>query len=417
MYVAARGGESAIRNAERLYRDLIGAFDAETVRTIERAMPYLVDRVMGEGSLYAPELAALALAQSGGDLYEAVLMLRAFRSTQPRLAYARPVDASSVLVVRRISAAFKDIPGGQVLGPTLDYSHRLLQLEVLDRDAKAQGEEERSQSGEQEEDGEEAGMAGERSGVSNRNYPLVADWQRDARLLPLLAVHPCPDASEIPDVTREPLLFPAPRAMRLQSLSRADTGGVLALGYANMRGYGAVHPTVNEIRLGYAEIEITHPITGELFSIGRIRVTHAEVVTALKSASVGDGAQTDGDTKLHLELGFCATVGWNEVKTIAGAMLDLAMDLPDPHPSHTEEYVLYHTDPVESSGFCIHYKLPHYVTFGSELDVVRSVGEAKRVAGLGDYYGDGDRLASGMPGTYSERPGAPLVPEGTTEQV
>ena len=156
------------------------------------------------------------------------------------------------------------------------------------------------------------------------------------------------------------------------------------------------------IRPGDSDQEITHPITGELFSIGRVRVTHAEVVTARKSASVSDGAQSDGDTKLRLELGFCATVGWNEVKTIAGAMLDLAMDLPDPHPSHTEEYVLYHTDPVESSGFCIHYKLPHYVTFGSELDVVRSVGEAKRVAGLGDYYGDGDHLVSGMPGTPFE---------------
>ena len=133
MYVAARGGEGAIQNAEHLYRDLIGEFDAVAVQTILRTMPYLIDRVMGEGSLYAPELAALALAQSGGDLYEAVLMLRAFRSTQPRVAYAEPVDAQRMLCVRRISAAFKDIPGGQVLGPTLDYSHRILQLEKLKR--------------------------------------------------------------------------------------------------------------------------------------------------------------------------------------------------------------------------------------------------------------------------------------------
>jgi alpha-D-ribose 1-methylphosphonate 5-triphosphate synthase subunit PhnI len=33
--------------------------------------------------------------------------------------------------------------------------------------------------------------------------------------------------------------------------------------------------------------------------------------------------------------------------------------------------VLYHTDPVEASGFCIHYKLPHYVTFASGLDAMR----------------------------------------------
>ncbi len=143
MYVAARGGEGAIQNAEQLYRDLIGEFDAEAVRTIERTMPYLIDRVMGEGSLYAPELAALALAQGGGDVYEAVLMLRAYRRTQPRIGYALPVDAQAMQVVRRISAAFKDIPGGQVLGPTLDYSHRILQLDKLNSVKKLEVESEK----------------------------------------------------------------------------------------------------------------------------------------------------------------------------------------------------------------------------------------------------------------------------------
>ncbi|MBA3875289.1 MAG: carbon-phosphorus lyase complex subunit PhnI, partial [Anaerolineae bacterium] len=45
----------------------------------------------------------------------------------------------------------------------------------------------------------------------------------------------------------------------------------------------------------------------------------------------------------------------------------------DPHPAHTEEFVMYHTEPVEASGFCIHFKLPHYVTFASSLDSVRKV--------------------------------------------
>jgi len=116
-YVAARGGEEAIQQAERLYRALNGRVSIEQVRSIEQHLPYLVDRVMGEGSLYAPELAALAIAQTGGDLYEALLLLRAYRSTQPRVAYAEPVTDSSLLTVRRISAAFRDIPGGQVLRP------------------------------------------------------------------------------------------------------------------------------------------------------------------------------------------------------------------------------------------------------------------------------------------------------------
>jgi alpha-D-ribose 1-methylphosphonate 5-triphosphate synthase subunit PhnI len=188
----------------------------------------------------------------------------------------------------------------------------------------------------------------------------------------------------------------------LQSLSRAETGGVLTLGYANMRGYGAVHPTINEVRLGYANVNLMHPVTGEIYSIGRVRVSQAEIVTTVKR-SEGNGPS--------LNLGYCATIGWNEVKTIAGAMLDMAMDQPEPHPSHTEEYVLYHTDPVEASGFCIHYKLPHYVTFGSSLDATRTVAAARTQKD--SYYDGTESLAAGAPGVYSEDQGSAALTEMT----
>jgi alpha-D-ribose 1-methylphosphonate 5-triphosphate synthase subunit PhnI len=345
-YVAARGGEQAIQASEALHRLLNGPLTIETVRAIEQGLPYLVDRVMGEGSLYAPELAALAIAQAGGDLYEAVLLLRAYRSTQPRLAYAQPVRQNELFTVRRISAAFKDIPGGQVLGPSLDYSHRLLRLDLLDRGAteKAANEEEQPSS---------------IANLQSHSFPPVAEWQRSNGLLAPLAEQGERDPAACPDVTREPIQFPAPRAHRLQSLARADTGGLLALGYASMRGYGLSHPTVNELRLGYAEVNLRHPVSGTVFSAGRVRVSQAEIV---------DNAQT------HLQLGYTATLGWNEVKTIAGAMLDLEMNAEQPHPAHREEFVLYHTEPVEASGFCIHYKLPHYVTFASGLDALRAGG-------------------------------------------
>jgi len=156
------------------------------------------------------------------------------------------------------------------------------------------------------------------------------------------------------------VLFPAPREHRLQALARADTGGVLALGYASMRGYGLIHPTVNELRLGYAEIMVKHPVTGVEFSAGRARVSQAEVVTP-------------NESKAGLSIGFAATLGWNEVKIIAASTLDLEMNQAEPHPAHTEEFVMYHTEPVESSGFCIHFKLPHYVTFTSSVDNIRKV--------------------------------------------
>ncbi len=135
-YVATRGGARAIEQSERLYRAELGQIDAAQVAAVRKALPMLIDRVMGDASLYEPDLAALALAQAGGDLYEAVLLLRAWRTTQPRLTIAAPVLQDQLFTHRRISAAFKDIPGGQILGgqilgPSLDYSHRLLATDVL----------------------------------------------------------------------------------------------------------------------------------------------------------------------------------------------------------------------------------------------------------------------------------------------
>jgi len=349
-YVATKGGEEAIQQAEKLFHNMKGKVTREFVKQIETTMPYLVDRVMGEGSLYEPELAALALAQAGGDLYEAVLLLRAYRSTQPRIAYAQPVTKDDLITLRRISATFKDIPGGQVLGPTLDYSHRVLKLGVLD--------------GHAEEDDTEVEIAEE---PAKPNYPLVADWLRGQGMLDKLTQNGDPvDPADIPDITHDPVTLPAPREHRLQSLARADTGGLLALGYASMRGYGFIHPTVNELRLAKTEVNVKHPVTRETFSAGRVRVSQAEIVTKGKSG---------------YSLGFTATFGWNEIKLIAGATLDMEMNQSEPHPAHTEDFILYHTEPIESSGFCNHFKLPHYVTFQSSMDNVRKV--------LSTFYGGG----------------------------
>jgi alpha-D-ribose 1-methylphosphonate 5-triphosphate synthase subunit PhnI len=353
MYVAAKGGEEAIQQAEKLYDHLNGEVTREIVEAICDHLPYLVDRVMGEASLYAPDLAALAIAQTGGDLYEAVLLLRAYRSTQPRIAYAAPITPDSLLTVRRISASFKDIPGGQILGPTLDYSHRILRTDVLDAPISPAY----TQNGHAQTTEIDFTPADR---PAPRTYPAVADWQRAQGLMAAAPKRAPVDPAEIPDVTSDTVLFPAPREHRLQALARADTGGVLALGYASMRGYGLIHPTVNELRLGYAEITVKHPVTGASFSAGRARVSQAEVVTS-------DGS------KAGLSIGFAATLGWNEVKIIAASTLDLEMNQAEPHPAHTEEFVMYHTEPVESSGFCIHFKLPHYVTFASSVDNIRKV--------------------------------------------
>lgn len=343
-YVATRGGERAIEQSQRLFREEMGAITPERVAEIRHAMPYLIDRVMGEASLYDEDLAALALAQTGGELYEAILLLRAWRTTQPRVAVATPVTQDGLFTHRRISAAFKDIPGGQVLGPTLDYAHRILATEVLSGETHLPDPVEPAAQ------------------PVPAHQPSVAAWQAENDLLSA----PAPDqthGNDIPDVTREPLLFPAKRAHTLQSLARAETGGVLALGYAAQRGYGQAHPTVNELRLAEAEVMVTHP-RGTKFSAGRVKVSQAEVVNK-------KGTQ--------LELGFAATMGWNEVKVIAAATLDLNSEGAPKGSATEEEFFLYHTEGVESSGFCIHFKLPHYVTFQSSLDAMRDT-KAKKAA-------------------------------------
>ena len=99
---------------------------------IEGQLGRSVDRAMGEGSLYDRELAALAVKQAQGDLIEAAFLLRAYRTTLPRFAHSLPVDTAAMQIRRRISAVFKDLPGGQVLGPTYDYTHRLLDFGLAD---------------------------------------------------------------------------------------------------------------------------------------------------------------------------------------------------------------------------------------------------------------------------------------------
>jgi alpha-D-ribose 1-methylphosphonate 5-triphosphate synthase subunit PhnI len=336
-YVATRGGERAIEQSERLYRAELGQIDAARVAEIRHALPMLIDRVMGEASLYEPDLAALALAQAGGDLYEAVLLLRAWRTTQPRLTIAQPVLQDQLFTLRRISAAFKDIPGGQILGPSLDYAHRLLATGVLQGRPYVPAAVQPAAT------------------PAPARQPSLAAWQKAQGLVADPArADVAPD--DIPDLTREPLLFPAARAHTLQSLARADTGGMLALGYSAMRGYGNAHPTVNELRLAEADVRVRHP-GGTVFSAGRVKVSQAEVTSKGKSGL--------------LELGFCATLGWNEVKVISGATLDLNAPGAAKGSPVEEEFFLYHTEPVEASGFCIHFKLPHYVTFQSSLDALR----------------------------------------------
>lgn len=363
-YVAVKGGTEAIEASINLlnYERVKGKKVIE-LETIMATMRSLVDQVMSESSLYSPFLAALAIKQAEGSAEEAVFLLRAHRSTLPRLYTSEPVDTSDMFVERRISASFKDIPGGQLLGATPDYKHRLLDFDLIDETVN---------------DLEEKIDAYNRT-LQNiepkkvTKYPKVVDYLRKEGLFPTYAKNDEPPV----DVTKENIRFPIARSARLQMLTRGLTGAVTSLGYASLRGYGAVHPTVGEVRYGAIPLHVQSPTDDDddPYYIGEIHLTEVESFVPVTKKG------KDGQEDFHFEIGYGACIGKNETKAIAMSILDQCLEHPEiDFPTHDEEFVLLHIDAVESTGFISHLKLPHYVTFQSKLDAVRNVRKEREAS-------------------------------------
>lgn len=358
-YTAVKGGLNAMLAAERLIQaDAQGRLAPEAMA---RGARLLIDQVMSEGGLYAPDLAAMAVAQSEGDPIEAAFLLRAFRSTLPRLGATLPADGQRMRVHRRISSAFKDVPGGQLLGRTRDYTQRLLAFAVPDEPAAAADEAAAT---------ERASAAEAVDAATAPAFPSVAGYLRGEGLLP-------PDAAPLDepfDLTRDALRFPAPRSARLQALARGETGFMVAIAYTALRGYGAAHPAIGDLRHGELPIQIRHPITQDAVTIGAVRLTEVEAINHTAGGLGGATIVRDeaGGVGGRFDLGYGAVFGQHERKAIAMAVLDMSMNIPgNVGPAADEEFVLQHCDAMESSGFVEHLKMPHYVTFQSALDRVR----------------------------------------------
>lgn len=365
-YVAVKGGEQAIANAEELLQSLRRG-DPNTpklsLQQIQEQLALAVDRVMCEGSLYDRELAALAIEQSWGDLVEAVFLLRAYRTTLPRFYYSQPLDTSKMELRRRISAIFKDVPGGQCLGPTFDYIPRLLDFKLA---AETPLEDCQSSPAVVPNNGADA--------TSNR-VPSALDLLGQEGLI---QEENSGDRQPF-DLTRQPLTLPAGRDARLQNLARADEGFLLSLAYSTQRGYGRNHPFAGEIRMGEVEVVICPEELGFEVAIGSITVTEVQMVNQF----VGNKENPPQFTR-----GYGLTFGYNERKAMSMALVDRAMGAKEldeniTGPAQDEEFVLYHSDNVEAQGFVQHLKLPHYVDFQAELNLVRKMrnGECRREKG------------------------------------
>ncbi|MCM3127800.1 MULTISPECIES: carbon-phosphorus lyase complex subunit PhnI [unclassified Paenibacillus] len=369
-YVAVKGGTKAIEESlRRLQYERVKREQTLSTSHIEAGMRGLIDQVMSESSMYSESLAALAIKQAEGNPEEAVFLLRAYRSTLPRKAYSQVVTSDQMRVERRISASFKDIPGGQILGATTDYSHRLLDFELREETETDIREWLAAYSKQDDADGDAVGAS---KNMESGALPKVLDYLRREGLIP-----ECPlDHTEPDDVTRTSLAFPASRSEKLQILSRGQTGAVTSLAYAVIRGYGMVHPTVGELRVGYLPVYVNSPFESDgdeedAYYIGDIQVTEVEMLVP----STVD--KEHGKKELEFDFGYGLCYGQNETKAIAMSILDKSLEAGDKSiPTQNEEFVLYHIDSVESTGFISHLKMPHYVTFQSKLNDVRKIRKA-----------------------------------------
>ncbi|HEY9634031.1 MAG TPA: carbon-phosphorus lyase complex subunit PhnI [Coleofasciculaceae cyanobacterium] len=380
-YVAVKGGEQAIANAETLLQAQRRGdpnIPELTLEQIEQQLGLAVDRVMCEGSLYDRELAALAIKQSRGDLVEAIFLLRAYRTTLPRFYLTKPIDTSGMTIERRISAIFKDVPGGQCLGSTFDYTHRLIDFKLA-----AEGD-----------------------------VPVAAQQDYEAEATPrvidtlgqegLIQEEIADDSQPVFDLTRQPLTFPAGRDARLQNLARADEGFLLSLAYSTQRGYGRNHPFAGEIRMGEVEVVICPEELGFEVAIADITVTEVQMVN-----------QFTGSKKMPPQFtrGYGLTFGYNERKAMSMALVDRAMRAEEfgeetQGAAQNIEFVMYHSDNVEAQGFVQHLKLPHYIDFQAELNLVRKMHQEQAK----DHASEGN--GNGLANPPHPSPPSPLVGEG-----
>ena len=351
MYVAVKGGEAAIRATHSLLAEARRGDPGVpeiSLAQIREQQALAVARVMNEGSLYDPDLAALALKQAQGDAIEAAFLIRAYRTTLPRFGSSHPLDTSRMSIRRRISATFKDVPGGQVLGPTYDYTHRLLDADL-------------------------AVGKGVTLPAPQSDEPLAASMPRVTDLLGdeglIEAEEAAADDARPADLTRDPLEFPAGQDVRLQALARGDEGFLLALAYSVQRGFGGNHPFAGEIRMGEVSVEITPEELDFPIDIGDATITECQMVNQFR------GSQSSAP---KFTRGYGLVFGHSERKAMSMAIVDRALKGPDlgeatAFPAQQAEFVLYHSDNVEAAGFVEHLKLPHYVDFQGELELIRKL--------------------------------------------
>jgi alpha-D-ribose 1-methylphosphonate 5-triphosphate synthase subunit PhnI len=333
-YTTVRDRSGAVAAAAELAR-----------RTDASSAGLVVDQVMAESGVADRRIAAAALSQASGDVARACSLVRAWAAVLPRVATARE-PVASMRVARRITPGFASPVGGQYLGASRDYEQRLLDLGTTTEAASPNGHHDTEPS----------------TARPLPRFPRALEGLSAAGLV--AAPHPPAQAT---DITRQATDRSA-RGPLLQLLSRADTGAMTAIAYTAIRGYSSRQdPTLAELRRGSLPIRMERP-GGAKFALGEIDIIYAEVVLYRLHG---------GSPDPQLTLGVGATVGALERRSIAAAVLDAncaraAVAMPATlDPAEDAEFLAIALDGQEATGFVEHLKLPHHVTFTSELDRIR----------------------------------------------
>jgi alpha-D-ribose 1-methylphosphonate 5-triphosphate synthase subunit PhnI len=340
-----KGGTEAIVAAEQLVLERRAQLDSSlTPESVIESFPLAIDRIMGEGGLWDPDTAAAAYLQANGDITEAVHLIRAHRSTLPRLAYSEPLDPREVKLLRRVVSTQRQPDGPILLGETVDYTARIIHnsdqmplpvVDELDTEAPARH--------------------------ADEPFRRYRDYLSDKGVL----VDRTATDDEPVDIQLTAPELPAHRSAWLSEISQADTGGLINIWYQSVLGtdgYATEGVTLGEVRHGRLPVRMEHPHTGEAVEIGRIRVSECEAVAHM--------GMLRGEDPTTYDVGYSMALGHNERKVIAGASLDIAAYRfrGTDDGKRLEQILMHTTDGLSASGFLEHLKLPHYVTFQSGLD-------------------------------------------------
>ncbi len=407
MYTSVKETGGAIAAAQELVaaRRRSAGQDGGSLAGICDLLPLLVDQVMAEAGVVEPRVAAHAIEEAAGDVSRAVSLVRAWAACLPRIGDSR-ATIDDLAVARRITPAIREPDGGQFLGASTDYAPRLLDLDRLKSRAAGVPAPNGATSGNGANRGERHGGTGESepegdplpmpapAATAKARPATPARFGRAAAPLEAegLIAPPQPRAKSV-DRTRNAVVAAAGRGPFLQALARAETGAMTAVAYTAVRGTGddAPDPTLVELRAGSVPVRLAHPRTQKPFTVGHVAITFAEVVmyrahdeSSGAGSDEGAGEATGEPVDARLTLGVGATVGRLERRAISASLLDArvaraAADPPGtPHPPvDDEEWLTIALDGQEATGFVEHLKLPHHVTFTSDLDRVRAIGQVE----------------------------------------